>query len=87
MARPIRSSGHIRNTVNQVDPKTGTLELQATFPNPQHTLLPGQFGRIRVLTQELPNALMVPQRAVQEMQGMQSVFTVGPDNKVEVQPS
>ena len=38
--------GHIENTLNQVDPKTGTLEFQASFPNPQHTLLPGQFGRV-----------------------------------------
>jgi membrane fusion protein (multidrug efflux system) len=78
--------GHIQNTTNQVDAKTGTLELQATFPNPQHTLLPGQFGKIRLRTAEHPNALTVPLRAVQEMQGMQSVFTVGPDDKVQARP-
>jgi membrane fusion protein (multidrug efflux system) len=38
--------GRIRTSLNQVDPKTGTLELQAEFPNPDHTLLPGQFGRV-----------------------------------------
>ena len=43
--------GRIENTLNQVDPKTGTLELQASFPNPQHTLLPGQFGKVRVETE------------------------------------
>jgi membrane fusion protein, multidrug efflux system len=74
--------GHVQNTVNQVDSKTGTLELQATFPNPKHNLLPGQFGRIRVTTSEPKNAILVPQRAVQDLQGLQSVFTVGPDNKV-----
>jgi membrane fusion protein (multidrug efflux system) len=74
--------GHVQNTVNQVDSKTGTLELQATFPNPKHNLLPGQFGRIRVTTSEPKNAILVPQRAMQELQGLQSVFTVGPDNKV-----
>src|ERR1035438_2998179 len=42
------SKGRAADTLNQVDPKTGTLELQASFPNPRHTLLPGQFGRIRV---------------------------------------
>jgi membrane fusion protein, multidrug efflux system len=74
--------GHFENTVNQVDPKTGTLEVQVTFPNPQHTLLPGQFGRVRVRSSERKNAILVPQRAVQELQGLQSVLTVGPGNKV-----
>jgi membrane fusion protein (multidrug efflux system) len=74
--------GRVQNTVNQVDSKTGTLELQATFPNPRHTLLPGQFGRIRVTTREQKNAILIPQRAVQELQGLQSVFTVEADNKV-----
>ncbi len=75
--------GQIRNTVNQVDLKTGTLEIQGTFPNPDHTVLPGQFGRVRLLTHEAKNVIVVPQRAVQELQSMQSVFTVGPDNKAE----
>jgi membrane fusion protein (multidrug efflux system) len=75
--------GRIRNTLNQVDPKTGTLEIQGTFANPNHTILPGQFGRIRLRTQEAKNVLVVPQRAVQELQSMQSVFTVGPDNKAQ----
>jgi membrane fusion protein (multidrug efflux system) len=74
--------GHIRNTVNQVDQKTGTLELQATFPNPKHNILPGQFGRVRFRKEERRGALLVPQRAVLETQGLQSVFVVGPDNKV-----
>jgi len=75
--------GRVQNAVNQVDSKTGTLELQATFPNPQHTLLPGQFGRVRTVASQKPNAVLVPQRAVQDMQGLQSVLTVGPDNKVQ----
>jgi membrane fusion protein (multidrug efflux system) len=74
--------GRIENTVNQVDPKTGTLEIQATFPNPQHTILPGQFGRVRIRINDRQNVLLVPQRAVQDLQGMQSVLTVGDDNKV-----
>jgi membrane fusion protein (multidrug efflux system) len=74
--------GRVQNTVNQVDSKTGTLELQATFPNPRHILLPGEFGRIRVTTREQNNAILIPQRAVQELQGLQSVFTVEADNKV-----
>jgi membrane fusion protein (multidrug efflux system) len=74
--------GRIENTVNQVDQKTGTLELQATFPNPQQNILPGQFGRIRMEIEDLKGVTLVPQRAVMEMQGLQSVLTVGPDNKV-----
>jgi membrane fusion protein (multidrug efflux system) len=78
--------GQIRNTVNQVDPKTGTLELQATFPNPKHSLLPGQFGRVRLKASERKNTLLVPLRSVQDLQGLQSVFTVDPDNKVLTRP-
>ena len=76
------SKGHIENSLNQVDPKTGTLELQARFPNPKHTILPGQFGRIRLQTDERSNAIAVPQKAVQQLQSMQAVYTVGPGNKV-----
>jgi membrane fusion protein (multidrug efflux system) len=65
-----------------VDSKTGTLEVQATFSNPKHNVLPGQFGRVRFRSDERHGALLVPQRAVQEIQGQQSVLTVGPDNKV-----
>jgi len=75
--------GQIRNSLNQIDLKTGTLEIQGTFPNPQHTLLPGQFGHIRLRIREARNVIVVPQRDVQELQSMQSVFTVGPDNKAE----
>jgi membrane fusion protein (multidrug efflux system) len=76
-------AGRIENALNQVDPKTGTLELQARFPNPKHTLLPGQFGRIRVQTGERKNAILAPQRAIQQMQSMQAVYTVGPDSTVQ----
>ncbi|MBZ5580176.1 MAG: efflux RND transporter periplasmic adaptor subunit [Acidobacteriia bacterium] len=78
--------GHIENSLNQVDPKTGTLELQARFPNPQRTVLPGQFGRVRVQVDERKDALVVPQRAVQQLQSMQMVYTVGPDNRVAARP-
>src|SRR5215471_7034404 len=73
--------GKVENTVNAVDSKTGTLELQAKFPNPQHTVLPGQFGRIRLAASVRKDALLVPQRSVSDLQGLQSVFTVGDDNK------
>ncbi len=78
--------GHIENTLNQVDPKTGTLELQASFPNPQHTLLPGQFGQVRVETELRVNAILVPQRSIQQLQSVQTVFVVNASNTVELRP-
>jgi membrane fusion protein, multidrug efflux system len=78
--------GRIENTLNQVDPRTGTLELQAKFPNPQNTLLPGQFGRVRLQIEERSNAILVPQKAVQQLQNMQMVYAVGRDNKVVGRP-
>ena len=77
-------SGQIQNTVNTVDAKTGTLEMQATFPNPKRSILPGQFGRIRMRTEDRDNAILIPQRAVQELQGMQSVMELSAGNKVVV---
>jgi membrane fusion protein (multidrug efflux system) len=76
--------GHIVNTLNSVNTKTGTMEVQAMFGNPDHSVLPGQFGRVRVRTAERTQALLVPQKAVQELQGQQSVLTLGPDNTVTV---
>jgi membrane fusion protein (multidrug efflux system) len=79
-------TGKLTNSLNQVDPRTGTLEMQAEFPNPQHRLLPGQFGRIRYVAEHRTSALLVPQRAVQQSQSIQTVYVVGADNKVEVRP-
>ena len=76
--------GLVENTVNQVDPKTGTLELQARFPNPQHVLLPGQFGKVRFETDMRKNVVLVPQRAIQQLQSTQTILTVGPDDKVQL---
>ena len=75
--------GQIENALNQIDPRTGTLELQARLPNPKRILLPGQFGRVRVQTAERKNVILVPQRAVQQVQSIQTIYTVGPDNKIQ----
>jgi membrane fusion protein (multidrug efflux system) len=64
-----------------LDPTTGTLNVYVSFPNPNRVLRPGLFGRIRVVLQEEPNALLVPQRAVQEMQGVQTVTVVEPEKE------
>lgn len=65
-----------------LDLTTGTLKIYVSFPNPNRLLRPGLFGRIRVVLEERPDALLVPQRAVQEMQGVKTVLVVGQDNKV-----
>jgi membrane fusion protein, multidrug efflux system len=78
--------GRIENTLNQVDAKTGTLELQASFPNPKHALLPGQFGKVRVETELRRNVILVPQRAIQQLQSEQTVLTVGAGDIVELRP-
>lgn len=78
--------GRIDNALNQVDPRTGTLEVQARFPNPESVVLPGQFGRVRFRMREREGVIVVPQRAVQQNQSMQSVYTVTAGNRVEVRP-
>lgn len=71
---------------NQVDVRTGSLRIAALFPNPGNILRPGQFARIRVLSETRKGALLVPQRAVTELQGTTQLAIVGPDNKTHIQP-
>jgi RND family efflux transporter MFP subunit len=66
----------------QIDAKTGTIRISATFPNPDRTLRPGQYGRVRADTKVRTDALLVPQRAVSELQGSFQVRVVGTDNTV-----
>jgi len=65
-----------------VDPTTGTLAIQVKFPNPQRVVRPGQYGRARFVSETRAGALLVPQRAVSELQNLFSVAVVGGDNKV-----
>jgi len=66
----------------EIDAKTGTIRISAIFPNPDRTLRPGQYGRVRAETRVLSSALLVPQRAVTELQGSFRVRVVGKDNIV-----
>jgi RND family efflux transporter MFP subunit len=68
----------------QVDVQTGALRLAGLFPNPDNILRPGQYGRIRFVSYIRANALLVPQKAVTELQGIYQVAVVGADNKVNV---
>lgn len=76
--------GVFRTLNRAVDPNSGTILMQALFPNPERLLRPGLYTRVRVLLQERPHTVLVPQAAVQEVQGAHTVFVVGPDNKVSL---
>src|SRR6266481_1587102 len=78
--------GHVSFADRQVDVKTGTLRIQGLFPNPGNVLRPGQYGRVRAITTTRKGALVVPQKAVSELQGNYQVAVVGSDNKVQIRP-
>lgn len=75
-------TGRVNQVDRAVDPTTGTLGIQLEFPNPDLLVRPGQFGRARLLLDTHVGALLVPQRAVQELQNLYSVAVIGGDNKV-----
>ncbi len=66
-----------------IDPTTGTLRVDLGFPNPDGLLRPGQYGKVRFTSEVRKGALLVPQRAVQEVQGTYFVYVVGEGDKVE----
>jgi membrane fusion protein (multidrug efflux system) len=70
----------------QVDPTTGTILIAANFPNPEHTLRPGQFAKARAVIENIPGALLVPERALVELQGSYQIGVLGEDNKAEIRP-
>jgi len=78
------NKGHIIFVDRQVNPQTGTIRLAGSFPNPQNLLRPGQFARIKAEAEVRHDALLIPQRAVNELQGSYQVAVVGPDNIVRI---
>jgi membrane fusion protein (multidrug efflux system) len=78
----------IKGTLNfadrQVDPSTGALTLEAEFKNTNNILRPGQYVKLKLVTDYRENALLIPQRAVNEMQGAFQVFTVADSNKLKL---
>ncbi|MGB9148446.1 MAG: efflux RND transporter periplasmic adaptor subunit [Acidobacteriaceae bacterium] len=76
--------GHIIFVDRQMNQQTGAIRIAAAFPNPGNVLRPGQFGRVTAETEIRHNALLVPQIAVQELQGIEQIYTVAPGNKVHV---
>ena len=78
------SSGSILFADRQVDQQTGTIRIAGAFANPGNILRPGQYAKVRAVTQILKGALLVPQRAVSQLQGSAQVAVVGADNKVAI---
>jgi membrane fusion protein (multidrug efflux system) len=78
--------GRVRFANNQLDVRTGTIRVVGEFSNPQGLLLPGMFVTVRALMDTQTNALVVPQRAITDMQGSSLIAVVGADNKVSIRP-
>jgi membrane fusion protein (multidrug efflux system) len=76
--------GRLRSVERTLDVTTGTLPIEAEFPNPDGLIRPGQFGRVRVVLDQIEDAVLVPQRAVKEMQGAKTVYVVAADDKVQL---
>jgi RND family efflux transporter MFP subunit len=78
--------GQIYAADRQVSPTTGALRVAALFPNPNNALRPGQFGRVHIKFDLANGALLIPQKAVSELQGSYQVAVVNSENKVHIQP-
>lgn len=77
-------TGRILFANRQMDQQTGTIQIVGAFPNPARILRPGETGRVRAVTEIRKSALLVPQRAVTELQGGYQVAVIGADNKVSL---
>jgi RND family efflux transporter MFP subunit len=80
------SEGRFYFADRQVDPNTGAIRLAGLFPNPGNVLRPGGYGRVRTVVRVQQGALLVPQRAVSELQGSYQVAVVDDGNKVSIRP-
>lgn len=78
-------TGHVSFADRQIDPSTGAITFEASFANPDKLLRPGQYVKIGLLTDVRKNAIVIPQRAVIEVQGIYQVYVLGKDNKVNMQ--
>jgi membrane fusion protein, multidrug efflux system len=70
----------------QVDPTTGTILVAANFPNSDHSLRPGQFAKARAAIERISDALLVPERALSELQGSYQVGVIDANGKAEIRP-
>ena len=74
--------GVISFAQRQIDPATGTLQFEASFPNKERMLRPGQFAKVRIVVDERKDAVVVPSRSIFEIQGQKTVYVVDDANKV-----
>jgi membrane fusion protein (multidrug efflux system) len=84
--KPLPQKGRVVFVDRAMDSKTGTIGIRAEFPNPDQLIRPGQFGRVRGVIDQRPNAILVPQLAVQEQQGAKTVLVVEAGDKVALRP-
>jgi membrane fusion protein (multidrug efflux system) len=77
-------TGNLDAVERAIDPTTGTIAMQFAFPNPERLVRPGQYGRARAVIDTKKGALLVPQRAVQELQNLRTVAVVGADDTVSI---
>lgn len=84
--KPYEQPGQISFADREVNPATGAIRIAAVFPNPHNLLRPGGYGRIRASVKSYAGALLVPQKAVIELQGSFQVAVVSDDNKVSIRP-
>jgi RND family efflux transporter MFP subunit len=78
--------GRIAIAGRDINVKTGTISVVGLFANPNNLLRPGQFAKVRAVTEVRRAAILIPQRAVNELQGNYQVAVVGPDNTADVRP-
>jgi membrane fusion protein (multidrug efflux system) len=77
--------GHIDFVDRQMNPQTGAIRIAAVFPNPGNVLRPGQFGRVKAETEIRHGGLLIPQVAIQEIQGIQQIYIAGADGKAHLE--
>lgn len=76
--------GQINLANREIDPATGTLTMEAKVPNPNEDVRPGQFAKVRFVTEVRKGAMLIPLRAVTELQGTYQVYVVNAENKIEI---
>jgi membrane fusion protein (multidrug efflux system) len=76
--------GFIVFAQRQIDPTTGTLQFEASFPNEKRIIRPGQFAKIRTVVEQRQGALIIPTRAMTELQGQFTVYVVDAENKAQL---
>jgi membrane fusion protein (multidrug efflux system) len=81
---PYPIKGKMNFADRQIDPSTGAMTLEAEFKNTDNIIRPGQYVKLKIVTEFRDNALLIPQRAVNEMQGLFQIYTVGDSDKISI---